>query len=744
MTPITFQITVQYYRALYLRRLLDDPLLTQEFLQSDIVCDVLKDLQVQLPVSLITHVKGSGRGSGDRGAKALEILTPGSGNRENNQGASLISAQFSLDRYLQDPGKRVGQELFNEKIMRIGHIFNLDDGECALIRFAALIRMDQMLMTLLEERSLDRVRRSAVRLISRLIAVSPDMVWKSLRPGSRLFRMGMFCLPEFNPRYGELCPELAEPLIRILTDTGLSADRMLEGFATPIPEPTLEQSDFRHMAGELTIVSGLLRHAWKSGSSGVNILLYGAPGFGKTQFARVVASTLDASAYSVPVIDDLTGDVCGPDDRRMINSALQYLCSGENQPLLIMDEADDLLNESMSHFGSARYQEGTRKAWLTQVLEENQIPVIWIVNQQGQIHGAIKRRFQFSVSFSELGRDDTIRIWNRELQNASESLRTAVDNVEYTLHCSALSPGEISGVVDAWNRVPADDGPDLEVLDRIIEQKEKLQHGIDYHHRKLATIDTRYDPEMLALEDGFDPNSILRSFELFFERSRAMSGTAAARSGQMTLLFYGPSGAGKTEFVKYLGRMTRRLVQMERISDLLSMWVGETEKNIARAFQRASRQGNILLLDELDALAIDRSRAVRTWESSLVSELLQQVENHQGILIGCTNIVDVLDSAFYRRFSLKIGFEGIRADRRLDAVRGYFSDLLDDEISDASLTRRIYSLSDLYPGDLKIARQHCESEVYLGEKLSWERVVTEVEREAGFRDAQAHRIGFQE
>lgn len=743
MTPITFQITIQYYRALYLRRLLDDPLLTNEFLQSDIINDVLKDIQVQRPTSLITQVLGSGRGSGDQAAKLRDAVQPALGKKDSSHGMSLNSIQLSLDQYLKDPGKRVGMEMFDEKINRIGQIFDLDEGECALIRFAALFRMDQLLMTLLEERSLDRVRRSAVRLISRLLVVSPDIVWKSLRPGSRLFRMGMFRLPDFNPGYGELCPELSEPLIRVLSNTGLSADRMVEGFATPLPDPILQQDDFRHMSSEVTIASGLLQHAWKSGSRGVNILLYGSPGFGKTQLARVIASILDASAYTVPVIDDITGDICGPDDRRMINSALQHLCSGENRPLLIMDEADDLLNESVSPFGSARYQERSRKMWLAQTLEENPVPVIWIVNQQEQIHGAVKRRFQFSISFSELGRDDTIRIWDRELQNAGDSLKTAVDNVEYTLHCSALSPGEISGVIDAWNRVPADGGPDLEVLDCIIEQKEKLQHGIDFHHRKLATIDTRYDPGMLALEDGYDPNSILRSLKQYFLRSNDVRGTTAAQSVQMTFLFHGPSGAGKTEFVKYLGRMTGRLVQMERISDLLSMWVGETEKNIAKAFQRASRQGNILLLDELDALAIDRGRAVRTWESSLVSELLQQVENHRGILIGCTNIVDALDTAFYRRFFLKIGFEGIRAERRLDAVRGYFSDLLDDEIYDASLTTRVVSLSDLYPGDLKIARQHCESEMYLGEELSWERVVTEVEREAGFRDVQAHRIGFQ-
>ncbi|MFC1499967.1 AAA family ATPase [Candidatus Zixiibacteriota bacterium] len=661
----------------------------------------------------------------------------------NLRGESVGSIKLALDRYLRDPGKRVGQGLFEEKISRIGQIFVLDEGECALIRFAALLRMDQMLTAVFDERSLERVRRSSYRLLSRLLSVTPDVVWKSLRPGSRLFRMGMFFIHEFNPRYAELCPELSDPLLRVLTDTSLSAERMVEGFAQPIPAPILDHTDYRHMAGELGIVSGLLQHAWSSGSKGLNILIYGPPGFGKTQFARVTAGLLEASAYSVPVIDDLTGDVCESNDRRLIHSALQYLCSGEEKPLLIMDEADNLLNDSDSPFRTARYQDQSRKMWLTQVLEENRIPVIWIVNQQGQIHGAIKRRFQFSVSFSELGRDDTIRIWNRELQNAGESLQTVVDDIEYSLHSAALSPGEIAGVVDAWNRIPADDGPDLEVLDCIIEQKEKLQHGIDFHHRKLAAIDTRYNPDMIALEDGYDPDKIYRSLMHFYGRAAGEASKTTSRAGQMSLLFYGPSGAGKTEFVKYLGRMTGRLVQMERISDLLSMWVGESEKNIARAFLKATRQGNILLLDELDALAIDRGRAVRSWESSLVSELLQQVENHQGVLIGCTNLVDVLDSAFYRRFSLKVGFEGIHTDRRLDAVHGYFSDLVPGEIDESGLTQRIHVLSDLYPGDLKIARQRCESEMYLGEELSWERVVTEVEREAGFRDAQAHKIGFQ-
>ena len=74
----------------------------------------------------------------------------------------------------------------------------------------------------------------------------------------------------------------------------------------------------------------------------------------------------------------------------------------------------------------------------------------------------------------------------------------------------------------------------------------------------------------------------------------------------MNLLMFGPPGTGKTEFVKHLGKELDRKVLVMKGSDLLSKYVGESEQNIAKAFQRAETEHVILFFDEIDGLVQDR------------------------------------------------------------------------------------------------------------------------------------------
>ena len=124
----------------------------------------------------------------------------------------------------------------------------------------------------------------------------------------------------------------------------------------------------------------------------------------------------------------------------------------------------------------------------------------------------------------------------------------------------------------------------------------------------------------------------------------------------MNILLFGPPGTGKTEFVKYLGRELDRKVMVVKGSDLLSKWVGESEQNIAAAFRRAEAEHAILFFDEVDGLLQDRARARQSWQVTQVNELLQQMENFDGIMIAATNFSKNLDPATMRRFTFKLEF----------------------------------------------------------------------------------------
>lgn len=132
-------------------------------------------------------------------------------------------------------------------------------------------------------------------------------------------------------------------------------------------------------------------------------------------------------------------------------------------------------------------------------------------------------------------------------------------------------------------------------------------------------------------------------------------------------LFYGAPGTGKTETVYQIARLTGRDIMYVNISDIKSMWVGESEKNIKALFDRyrnfckQSTNTPILLFNEADALIGIRQegaeRAVDKMENSIQNIILQEMELLDGIMIATTNLTQNLDLAFERRFLFKIEFD---------------------------------------------------------------------------------------
>jgi transitional endoplasmic reticulum ATPase len=113
-------------------------------------------------------------------------------------------------------------------------------------------------------------------------------------------------------------------------------------------------------------------------------------------------------------------------------------------------------------------------------------------------------------------------------------------------------------------------------------------------------------------------------------------------------------------------------VMQRRASDLLSKWIGDSEKQIAAAFATARRQRAMLIIDEADSLLLDRRDALRSWEVSQVNEMLTWMESHPLPFVCTTNLVDRLDQASLRRFTLKLRFDPLTRDRAAYAFERFF------------------------------------------------------------------------
>jgi hypothetical protein len=133
-------------------------------------------------------------------------------------------------------------------------------------------------------------------------------------------------------------------------------------------------------------------------------------------------------------------------------------------------------------------------------------------------------------------------------------------------------------------------------------------------------------------------------------------------------LFYGPSGTGKTLTATLIGKEFNKDVYRIDLSQVVSKYIGETEKNLEKVFNKAEYKDWILFFDEADALFGKRSNvqsAHDKYANQEVSYLLQRVEDFAGLIILSSNLKTNIDQAFVRRFNAIIHFPMPNKEERL-------------------------------------------------------------------------------
>jgi len=142
---------------------------------------------------------------------------------------------------------------------------------------------------------------------------------------------------------------------------------------------------------------------------------------------------------------------------------------------------------------------------------------------------------------------------------------------------------------------------------------------------------------------------------------------------------------------------------LRRASDILSMWVGGSEKNIANMFAEARQQDAVLVLDEADSFLADRRDAKQSWEVTQVNELLTQMEAFEGIFVCTTNLMEKLDQASLRRFAFKMKFDYLNANQRWAMFMQEYERLGGNEENVAAWENRVRDTAKLTPGDFAVA-----------------------------------------
>jgi len=495
--------------------------------------------------------------------------------------------------------------------------------------------------------------------------------------------------------------------------------QILAGYFTKAPQPRLSNADYLHVSHDYGLMRDYLTEVTKTRVQGVNILIYGPTGTGKTQLVRVIAKELGLSLYEVAMQKE-DGDPLSGEKRFSVYQLTQSLLRKKKNCAILFDEVEDVFQSpSPWLFGNNVSQQG-KKAWINQLLENNPVPAFWLSNEVEQIDLATLRRFDYSLELrtpAQSVRRKMLKTYLKELP-LRESWFNNISELEN------LAPAHIERAAKVASALPHTDDADTEkVLERIIGNMMQLMgNPRPTTGRRQSMLDFRLD--ILNVDTELPP---------------LISGIG--RSGFGRLCLYGPPGTGKTAFATHLAKQLDRPLIKKRASDLMSMWVGQCEKNIARMFQRGRDEEAVLLLDEADSFLQERSRAKASWEISQVNELLVQMESYDGIFIASTNLMDLLDQATFRRFDIKIHFNYLTSEQALILLRtviGQDVDIRDDELP--AIQHGLARLSNLAIGDFSalLSKQSVTSVCWSASE--W---VDELEKECALKpDARHNPIGF--
>ena len=373
---------------------------------------------------------------------------------------------------------------------------------------------------------------------------------------------------------------------------------------------------------------------------GTLVLFHGPPGTGKTMTAHAIAAHSGKRVLNV----DIPTFVTNREAERFLPGLFRE--ARLHNALLFFDECEVL-------FGSRSSGNLLMTLLLTELERFEGIAVL-ATNLPASLDEALARRVLVRVRFPEPDRHSRAEIWRRLLpEQAPLSEDIDVDRLAERFELSGgFIKNAVLGAV-AWV---------------VYEQAAKLthQHLERAAQEQLQRFDADGEPLVVPperLSDMVLPRDVQDHVDALLSSVRAAPtvlrtwgvGGPGGNLGVAALL-HGPPGTGKTLCAKALAGELNRPLMMVRASTLLSKWLGESERNLQAAFDRARADHAVLLVDEADSLLLDRAQASQRHELSMVNTLLDLVENHPGLVLLATNLPDRMDGALARRLAASIGF----------------------------------------------------------------------------------------
>lgn len=542
----------------------------------------------------------------------------------------LQDKRENLADFIPSPHKELSKNIAN-----LAKLLKLNTTECQILEFAIIIKnykiLDEGFDLLDSQLNFEDFKKKLPFILS----ISPSKIAKAISLDSTLNKTAIL-----RYEYGfELISNDFHSLMMcpIKNIESIFKDKILT-----CTKSELTLQDYHHIKTDISLIVPFLKKSLSQKRIGVNILLYGPAGTGKTELVKVLAEHLKVSLYEISYYSDNRHNAIATGSDRLASYKIAQTILQPKTSILMYDEAEDIFEYSKGGIFEL-FKPQKNKIFLNRSLESNIIPTIWITNNISSVDPAVIRRFDYVLDMPIPPTQQRQKIISKYTENLLDE-----DTITQLNHHSSIAPSVI------------------EKTSNFIKTSQSKTPSKDFRHAINNTLTALNIPKLSI------PNALPQNYNLDFINTNINLKNITQgikHNPQAKLCLYGQAGTGKSAYGKYLAQYLKLPYTIKKCSDLISPYIGMTEKNIAQAFNEATKEKSVLIFDEVDSFLSSRQNAQRSFEVSQVNEMLVQMEEFNGIFIATTNLIEHLDSASLRRFDLKIEFGFLTPNQVLELFK---------------------------------------------------------------------------